>query len=81
MAAMVAQKDTKIIALKAASVKECEEGIDSIGKLSAENTDLHAKVQKFAKKVEVLTRKNEDLTQQLLKTHAAGSERMTMLLK
>lgn len=81
MAVVVAQKDIEIIVLKAISVKEEEERISLMGMLNVKTTDLHEKVKKLKEKVEVLTRKNQDLAQYLLKAHAAKIKRMTILLR
>lgn len=78
MVAIVAQMDVKIATLKVASVKREKKRTGSTRKLSVENADLRNKVKKLKEKVEILSIKNEDLTQQLLKTHTTESEKMTL---
>lgn len=66
---MVAQNNIKITDLKASLMKKSDKRIGSMVKLSVGNADLCDKVKKFKERIEVLSIKNEDLNQQLLKTY------------
>lgn len=78
---IIALKDAEIIALKVASVKEGEKGINSGGKLKEENVSLRERVEKLEAQVEALSEKNEALKEQILKAYAAEYERMNILLR
>lgn len=74
MTTLVAQKDAKITTLKAANLKGHKGESGNTEDLQIENVHMHARVKEMEAKV-------KDLTQQMLKNHAAENEKLTLLLR
>lgn len=64
-----------------ASVKGREEDTPLIGNLRNKNATLHKRLNKLEARVEALTMKNNELTQQMLKAQATECEIITLLLR
>lgn len=60
---IVAQKYAEIIALKTGSDTQIDKADNSSGELKVDNAALHEKVKKLETRIDVMTEKNDSLTQ------------------